>query len=55
MEFGSLVRRLMVNMNDELEKEMNAYAEVDWVEFAIKAMRLDSRRRKMQILPYNNR
>jgi hypothetical protein len=55
MGFGGLVRRLMVNMNDELEKEMNAYAEVDWVEFAISAMRLDSRRRKMQILPHNNR
>jgi hypothetical protein len=28
-----------VHINDELEKEMNAYPEVDWVEVAIKAIR----------------
>jgi len=34
-----LVRKLIVHINDELEKEMNAYPEVDWVEVAIKAIR----------------
>jgi ferredoxin len=28
-----------VHINDELEKEMNAYPEVDWVEVAIQAIR----------------
>jgi hypothetical protein len=39
MEFDSLVRRLIVHINDDLEKEMRAYPEVDWVAVAIKAIR----------------
>ena len=34
-----MVRKLIVHINDELEKEMNACPEVDWVEVAIKAIR----------------
>ena len=34
-----MVRKLIVHINDELEKEMNAYPEVDWVEVAIQAIR----------------
>ena len=34
-----MVRKLIVHINDELEKEMSAFPEVDWVEVAIKAIR----------------
>jgi hypothetical protein len=34
-----LVRELIVHINDELEKEMSAFPEVDWVEVAIRAIR----------------
>ena len=34
-----MVRKLIVHIDDELEKEMSAHPEVDWVEFAIKAIR----------------
>jgi len=34
-----LVRELIVHINDELEKEMSAFPEVDWVEVAIQAIR----------------
>ena len=34
-----MVRKLIVHIDDELEKEMSAYPEVDWVEVAIKAIR----------------
>jgi hypothetical protein len=34
-----LVRKLIVPIDDELEKEMSAFPEVDWVEVAIKAIR----------------
>jgi hypothetical protein len=36
---GSLVRKLIVHIDDELEKEMSAFPEVDWIEVAIKAIR----------------
>jgi hypothetical protein len=36
---GSLVRELIVHIDDELEKEMSAHPEVDWVAVAIKAIR----------------
>jgi len=36
---GSLVRELIVHINDELEKEMSAFPEVDWVEVTIQAIR----------------
>lgn len=39
MGFDSLVRRLIVHIDDELEKEMRAYPEVDWAAIAIKAIR----------------
>jgi hypothetical protein len=39
MELGSLVRRLIVHIDDDLEKEMSAYPEVDWAAVAIKAIR----------------
>jgi hypothetical protein len=39
MEFDSLVRRLIVHIDDDLEKEMRAYPEVDWAAVAIKAIR----------------
>jgi hypothetical protein len=34
-----LVRKLIVPIDDELEKEMAAHPEVDWIEVAIKAIR----------------
>ena len=34
-----MVRKLIVPIDDELEKEMSAFPEVDWVEVAIKAIR----------------
>ena len=34
-----MVRKLIVNIDDELEKEMSAHPEVDWVAVAIKAIR----------------
>jgi hypothetical protein len=34
-----LARKLIVPIDDELEKEMSAFPEVDWVEVAIKAIR----------------
>jgi hypothetical protein len=34
-----LVRKLIVPINDELEKEMSAFPEVDWVEVTIRAIR----------------
>jgi hypothetical protein len=34
-----LAHRLIVPIDDELEKEMNAWPEVNWVEVAIKAIR----------------
>ena len=34
-----MVRKLIVAIDDELEKEMGAHPEVDWVEVAIKAIR----------------
>jgi hypothetical protein len=34
-----LVRKLTVHINDELEKEMSAFPEVDWVEVTIQAIR----------------
>ena len=34
-----MVRELIVHINDELEKEMSAFPEVDWVEVAIRAIR----------------
>ena len=34
-----MVRKLLVPIDDELEKEMSAFPEVDWVEVAIKAIR----------------
>jgi hypothetical protein len=36
---GSLVRELIVHIDDELEKEMSVHPEVDWVAVAIKAIR----------------
>jgi hypothetical protein len=36
---GSLVRELIVHIDDELEKEMSTHPEVDWVAVAIKAIR----------------
>jgi hypothetical protein len=39
MEFGSLVRKLIVLIDNDLEKEMSAYPEVDWVAVVIKAIR----------------
>jgi hypothetical protein len=39
MEFDSLVRRLIVHIDDDLEKEMRAYPEVDWAAVAAKAIR----------------
>ena len=34
-----MARKLIVPIDDELEKEMSAFPEVDWVEVAIKAIR----------------
>jgi hypothetical protein len=34
-----LVRKLIVPIDDELEKEMSAFPEVDWVEVTIQAIR----------------
>ena len=34
-----MVRKLIVPIEDELEKEMKAHPEVDWVEVAIKAIK----------------
>ena len=34
-----MVRKLIVQIDDELEKEMSAFPEVDWVEVAIQAIR----------------
>ena len=34
-----MVRKLTVQIDDELEKEMSAFPEVDWVEVAIQAIR----------------
>ena len=34
-----MVRKLIVHIDDELEKEMSAHPEVDWVAVAIKAIR----------------
>jgi hypothetical protein len=34
-----LVRELVVHIDDELEKEMSAHPEVDWVKVVIKAIR----------------
>ena len=34
-----MVRKLIVPIDDELEKEMNAFPEVDWVQVATKAIR----------------
>ena len=34
-----MVRKLIVHIDNELEKEMSAHPEVDWVEVAIKAIR----------------
>lgn len=39
MEFDSLVRRLIVHIDDDLEKEMRAYPEVDWAAVAVNAIR----------------
>jgi len=39
MEFDSLVRRLIVHIDDDLEKEMRAYPEVDWAPIVIEAIR----------------
>jgi hypothetical protein len=39
MEFDSLARRLIVHIDDDLEKEMRAYPEVDWAAVATKAIR----------------
>jgi hypothetical protein len=41
-----LVRKLIVHIDDELEKEMSAHPEVDWVEVVIKAIRDCIRRRE---------
>jgi len=40
-----LVRELIVTINDELEKEMSKYPEVDWADAVRKALR-DCIRRK---------
>ena len=34
-----MVRKLIVSIDDELEKEMSAHPEVDWAAVAIKAIR----------------
>ena len=34
-----MVRKLIVLIDDELEKEMSAFSEVDWIEVAIQAIR----------------
>ena len=34
-----MVRKLIVHIDDELEKEMSAHSEVDWAAIAIKAIR----------------
>ena len=34
-----MVRKLIVPIDDELEKEMSAFPEVDWVQVATKAIR----------------
>lgn len=39
MEFDDLTRRLTVHIDDDLEKEMRAYPEIDWAAVAIKAIR----------------
>jgi hypothetical protein len=39
MEFGSLVRKLIVHIDDDLEKEMRAYPEVNWAAVVTKAIR----------------
>lgn len=39
MEFGSLVRKLIVHIDNDLEKEMSAYPEVDWTAVVLKAIR----------------
>jgi hypothetical protein len=43
---GSLVRELVVHIDDDLEKEMSAHPEVDWVGVVIKAIRDCIRRRE---------
>jgi hypothetical protein len=39
MEFGSLVHKFIVHIDNDLEKEMRAYPEVDWAAVVIKAIR----------------
>jgi hypothetical protein len=47
MEPDSLVRRLIVHIDDDLEKEMRAYPEVDWAAVTIKAIKNDIRGREI--------
>ncbi|MGD0645255.1 MAG: hypothetical protein ABSA75_10155 [Candidatus Bathyarchaeia archaeon] len=42
-----MTRQLIINIDDELEKEMSKYPEIDWVEAAQKLLRQCIHRKQM--------